>query len=434
MAIAITEDHQALSATVADLAVKRELREANRAMLETDAETLPDAWDEIAGLGWLGIHVPETHGGSGFGIEELVVIVEELGRRCGARAVRTHRDRQCDDRRRRRSGRLGRAPAGTGRRIPHGRHRPRWVGDDRRRDRVGLCRGRARRGLADLLLVAAGDDVVVVDVHDESVRVEVPANLDPSRRSARITLDGTPATVLSGGASVLVDLARILLSAEAVGMAAECTEMAAAYAKERVQFGRPIAMFQAVKHHCANMAAATEMATSATWDAARAAATGGDQLHYAAAVAATLAAPAADLCANLNTQVHGGIAITWEHDAHLYMRRATTLLHFLDADRRRRRPDRPRPTGRHAGQDGRAAPGGGADPRRRARLRRRRSRTSPTTPRRRSWSRPATPCRTGPRRTGVPRARSSSSSSSRSSAPPASSVRRTASRAGTSSR
>ncbi len=77
---------------------------------------------------------------------------------------------------------------------------------------------------------------------------------------------------------------------------------------------------------------ATELATSAVWDAARAGATGGDQLTYAAAVAATLAAPAADLCANLNTQVHGGIAITWEHDAHLYMRRATTLLTMLDAD------------------------------------------------------------------------------------------------------
>jgi alkylation response protein AidB-like acyl-CoA dehydrogenase len=72
-------------------------------------------------------------------------------------------------------------------------------------------------------------------------------------------------------------------------------------------------------------------ATSAVWDAARAAATGGDQLTYAAAVAATLAGPAADLCANLNTQVHGGIAITWEHDAHLYMRRATTLLPYLDS-------------------------------------------------------------------------------------------------------
>jgi 3-oxochol-4-en-24-oyl-CoA dehydrogenase len=91
-------------------------------------------------------------------------------------------------------------------------------------------------------------------------------------------------------------------------------------------------MYQAVKHHCANMAVATELATSAVWDAARAAATGGDQLAYAAAVAATLAAPAADLCANLNTQVHGGIAITWEHDAHLYMRRATALLTLLRPD------------------------------------------------------------------------------------------------------
>ena len=108
--------------------------------------------------------------------------------------------------------------------------------------------------------------------------------------------------------------------------------MGAEYSKERIQFGRPIAMYQAVKHHCANMVVATELATSAVWDAARAAATGGDQLTYAAAVAATLAAPAADLCANLSTQVHGGIAITWEHDAHLFMRRATTLLTLLDAD------------------------------------------------------------------------------------------------------
>src|SRR5204863_7268616 len=131
----------------------------------------------------------------------------------------------------------------------------------------------------------------------------------------------------------LVDLARVLLSADAVGVARECTELAAAYAKHRVQFGRPIATFQAVKHHCANMAVATELATSAVWDAARASATGGDQLTYAAAVAAVLSADAADLCANLNTQVHGGIGMTWEHDAHLFMRRATALLALLEPGR-----------------------------------------------------------------------------------------------------
>src|SRR5207237_4322512 len=139
--------------------------------------------------------------------------------------------------------------------------------------------------------------------------------------------------VVTGGRRALVDLARVILAAEAVGVARECTELAAAYANHRMQFGRPIGMFQAVKHHCANMAVATELATSAVWDAARAAASGGDQLAYASAVAATLSADAADLCANLNTQVHGGIGMTWEHDAHLFMRRATTLLSLLEPGR-----------------------------------------------------------------------------------------------------
>ena len=81
MAIAITEDHQALGATVADLADKRQLLEANRSLLEASEESLPAAWDEIAKLGWLGLHVPEAYGGSGFGLEELVVVVEELARK-----------------------------------------------------------------------------------------------------------------------------------------------------------------------------------------------------------------------------------------------------------------------------------------------------------------------------------------------------------------
>src|SRR6185312_4540823 len=101
----------------------------------------------------------------------------------------------------------------------------------------------------------------------------------------------------------------------------------------REQFGRVIATFQAVKHHCANMAVATELATALTWDAARAAAGGGgDQRALTAATAATLAGEAAYLCANLNQQVHGGIGMTWEHDCHLYLRRATVLRALLDAD------------------------------------------------------------------------------------------------------
>jgi hypothetical protein len=175
-----------------------------------------------------------------------------------------------------------------------------------------------------VLVLPAGDDVIVIDASAAGVDVAVPRNLDPTRRTARVTLDGAPAEVIADGRRPLTDLARVILAAEATGIAIECTEQAATYAKARIQFGRPIAMFQAVKHHCANMLVASELATAATWDAARAA-DEGDQFSLAAAEAAALALGAADECANLNTQVHGGIGFTWEHDAHLYLRRATAL-------------------------------------------------------------------------------------------------------------
>ncbi len=331
MSIAITDDHRSLADTARSFAAKRDLRAAARALLEAPDEPRPDSWGELAVLGWLGIHLPEAHGGSGFGLEELVVVVEELGRAvapgpfvptvvasaviaaAGDDAVQADLLPGLAD-----GSTIG-AVALTGDVTVSG----------------GTVSGSLPAvlgaGLADVILVPVGDDVAIVRVGD-GVTVETPPNLDPARRSSRVTLDAAPATVLVGAAVALRDLARVIFAADAVGVARECTEMAAQYARERIQFGRPIAMYQAVKHHCANMLVATEMATSAVWDAARAAQTGGDQLSYAAAVAATLAAPAADLCANLNTQVHGGIAITWEHDAHLYMRRATALLTLLDAD------------------------------------------------------------------------------------------------------
>lgn len=331
MSIAITEEHQSLAETVSDFLTKHEARVAARALLEADTAPLPSFWGELSGLGWLGLHLPEEHGGSGYGIEELVVVIEELGRAVApgpfvptvlASAVldaagsdaakKTHLPGLAD-----------------GSTIATVAHHADVTADG------GSVSGSAiavSAGDAGLLLIPVGDDLALVEANASGVRVDVPPNMDPSRRTGRITLDGAPAEILTGAATVARDLSRVLYAAEAVGVARECTQLAAAYAKDREQFGRPIAMFQAVKHHCANMAVATEMATSTVWDAAKAAETGGDQLSFAAAAAATLAAPAADLCANLNTQVHGGIAITWEHDAHLYMRRATTLLSIIDAD------------------------------------------------------------------------------------------------------
>lgn len=107
--------------------------------------------------------------------------------------------------------------------------------------------------------------------------------------------------------------------------------MAASYAKVRHQFGRPIGMFQAVKHHCANMAVTAELATAAAWDAARAVEIGGDQLSLAAAIAACLAVPGAVQNGEMNIQVHGGIGYTWDHNAHLFFRRALAIAALIDS-------------------------------------------------------------------------------------------------------
>ena len=138
--------------------------------------------------------------------------------------------------------------------------------------------------------------------------------------------------MLPGARGLLTSVARAVLAAEAAGIASETTEQAAEYAKVRQQFGRPIATFQAVKHHCANMLVAAELAAAASWDAGRAWISGGDQLSYTAAIAATLAVPAAVSNASLNIQVHGGIGFTWEHDAHLYLRRAAAIAAVVDAE------------------------------------------------------------------------------------------------------
>ena len=332
MAIAITEDHQALASTASEFLQKRQARRASRELLEAETEPMPEMWDDIINLGWLGLHVPEEFGGSGYGLEELVVVVEEMAKAVApgpfvptvmASAVLAAAGDDATKKKflpRLADGSLTGAVALEGSVTLSG---PAASGQ------VGPVLG---GGLAQVILVPVGNDVAVVEV-GQGVEVSVPRNMDPTRRSAEVKLDKAPVTVLTGAAQTLVDLSRLILAADAVGTAREATDMGAAYAKQRLQFGRVIGTYQAVKHHCANMAVATELATSAVWDAARATEIGGDQLSYAASVAAVLAADAADLCANLNTQVHGGIGMTWEHDAHLFMRRATTLLSLLDPGR-----------------------------------------------------------------------------------------------------
>ena len=332
MSIAITDEHRALAQTVSDFLAKNGARAAARALLDAEREELPSFWREVGELGWLGLAVPEEHGGSGFGLPELVIVAEEMGRAvapgpfvptvtasaviaaAGSPQVQARLLPGLAD-----GSSVGAAALGGDVRVSGGTAS----------GSAGVVLG---GHLADVLVVPAGDDIVIVNCRDGGVSVQVPANLDPARRSARVTLDGAPAEIVPGGRQVLTDLARTMLAAEAAGVARACTEMATEYAKVREQFGRPIGMFQAVKHHCANMLVAAELATAAVWDAARASAGDGDQLTYTAAIAATLALAAADQNANLSIQVHGGIGFTWEHDAHLYLRRATAIEAIIDTE------------------------------------------------------------------------------------------------------
>ena len=348
MSLAITEDHRSLAETVADFLARRDSLGTSRTLLEADDETLPPFWSEMVELGWTGLHLSEDHGGSGFGLFELAVVIEELGRALApgpllptaivsALVARVGDDSTREDL-------LGAFAAGTQLGAVSLDTTVSAVGDSATGTVVSL--GGATGGILAVLL---GDDAGLIDLADDGVTVTVPANLDPTRRACRVVLDGSPVRLIQGGGQALIDLTRLLVAAEAVGISGACTHQAAEYAKVRQQFGRVIGTFQGVKHHCANMAVATELATAAVWDAARAADTApgedphqtGDageagsaasQLSLTSAIAAALALPAADMTAQLNIQVHGGIGFTFEHDAHLYLRRATALGALVNAE------------------------------------------------------------------------------------------------------
>ena len=339
MGIALTDDHRELAEVARGFLTAQKARAAARSLLDAPEEARPGFWQGIVELGWLGLHVDEEYGGSGYGLPELVVVVEELGRAVApgpfvptviASAV-IAKDGTAEQKSRLLPGLVdGTVTAGVG-----------LDGDVRVAD--GLADGEAGivlgAGLAELLLIAAGDDVLVLEPGREGVSVEVPDNFDPTRRSGRVRLQNVSVTaddILPGARESALARARTLLAAEAVGGATDCVEAAVDYAKVRQQFGRTIATFQAVKHHCANMLVASESAVAAVWDAARAAqedsAEDEAQFRLVAAAAAALAFPAYARNAELNVQVHGGIGFTWEHDAHLHLRRALVIAALFGGD------------------------------------------------------------------------------------------------------
>ncbi len=316
MAIGLTEEHEALAASVRGFAERnitsQVVREGGEGVLAG-----------LAAQGLPGLHLPEDAGGQGFGILEQAVALEELGRALVpgpytptvlASAV---------------------LHASGASKLPAG------LADGSRTAAVGLSGRLELDGstvsgtvepvlgapLADVFVLPAGERWVVLE-RDE-VTVGSLESLDVTRPVGSVTVDGVAVPderILDADVRAL---AVVLLGAEACGVAGRALDDAVAYAKLREQFGRPIGQFQAVKHKCARMLIDVERARAAVWDAARALDEPEEQRAYALGVAAALAADAAVTCAEGNIHVHGGIGYTYEHDAHLIYRRALTLRALL---------------------------------------------------------------------------------------------------------
>jgi alkylation response protein AidB-like acyl-CoA dehydrogenase len=339
MPIGITEDHEALRAVVARFVEEQSPPALARANLDAEHESLPAFWDSLGDLGWVGLHIGEPFGGAGFTMLEQSVVVEELGRGgVPGPYVPTALAAGVVD--------LAAAEAPDAAKALL----PALVGGDIAATVALTGSLEAVNDANDGTLVVSGTLQPVLSAHLAAVVIapvdvdgatewvaldaidltitELPS-VDRTRRVGRVDVDSitVPADHRLG---VLARhdvrlLAAALFAAEAVGVAQWCVDTASEYAKVRVQFGRPIGQFQGVKHRCAEMLARTELARAATWDAARAVRDADNGRDVAVASAAALAFDAVLQCAKDAVQTLGGIGFTWEHDAHIYLRRALTL-------------------------------------------------------------------------------------------------------------
>ena len=347
-----------------------QLRTAVRKLLEQDApsERLgefgcdPQLWRRLAQeIGVAGLSIPERFGGAGASAQEDAVVAEELGRSLAptpylstvalaANLLLASGDEP--------AGATYLPPIAAGELTATAAYRAADGGVTPDRLPVSAVEtpgGWRLSGTASFVLDGAGADLVLVLARGGDDRVllfAVPGDasgldrrpmrtLDHSRPQAVLTFDDVPAGApLGGGANAWPWLesalrrATVTLAAEQVGGADRALEAAVEYAKLRVQFGRRIGSFQAIKHRCADLAVENDRARSALMHATWAAVEGSlEQQREAAAMAALVCGPAFVRAAQESIQLHGGIGFTWEHPAHRYFRRAKADLVALDDPR-----------------------------------------------------------------------------------------------------
>ena len=337
MVATVTDEQFAARALVRDWARNSTAGPGGTAAIRDVEQGKPDAWrpvfSRLAELGIFGVAIPEESGGAGGSIEDLCAMVEEAAKALIPGPVATTALATLV---------LSEAlsEAGAGQELLEAlAGGERFAGlaleGDVQFDGGALkasgtlpfALGAAEGGV---LLLPADGKWLLIDTASEGVRVEPLRATDFSRPLARVVLTSAPATVVSENAERVEELAATVLSAEAAGITRWALETAVDYAKVREQFGKPIGSFQAIKHLCAEMLCRAEQAEVAAADAARAAAEADrSQFSIAAALAASTCIAAVKANVKDCIQVLGGIGCTWEHDAHLYLRRAHAIARFL---------------------------------------------------------------------------------------------------------
>ncbi len=344
MNFAFTEEQEQLREFVRSFMDEKSSEEAVRELMETDKGYDDAVWSQMAEqMGLQALAIPEEFGGQGFTFVELGVVLEEMGRRLlcapffsGMLASLAIMHSGDDDAKKQHL--PGIASGETIAALAYTEENGKWdssavTATADADEKISGTKSFVIDGhTANLLIVAAkssaGISLYAVDGEGSGVTRTALSTMDQTRKQAKIELDGAQGTLIgTDGAGwetlqTVLDLGAVALAAEQVGGAQFVLDMAVQYAKDRVQFGRPIGSFQAIKHKCADMLLEVESAKSAAYYGLWCAAEMNDELPSVASLAKAYCSEAYFHAAAENIQIHGGIGFTWEHPAHLYFKRA----------------------------------------------------------------------------------------------------------------
>ena len=348
MNFAFSEEQDQLREFVRSFLEDKSAETAVREQMDTEVGYDEAVWSQMAEqMGLQALAIPEEYGGQGYGFVEQIVVLEEMGRALlcapyfSSCVLAANTLLQSGDEDAKNAHLPGIASGETRATLAFTEENGRW-------DEGGVTMQASGSGdswtldgtkmyvldghTANLLIVAARTDAGVslfsVDPEAGGLTRTALATMDQTRKQAKLEFSGVAATLIgedgAGWAALetVLDLAAVALAAEQVGGAQMCLDMAVEYAKVRVQFGRPIGSFQAIKHKCADMLLEVESAKSAAYYAGWCAAEMNDELPQVASLAKSYCSEAYFHAAAENIQIHGGIGFTWEHPAHLYFKRA----------------------------------------------------------------------------------------------------------------